>query len=61
MKSQYTWTDDNKQKLTITRVAKDYLITFGGGNHRVQIPKERLTYILLHLEEEQLSNDSSTN
>ena len=61
MKSQYTWTDDNKQKLTITRVAEDYLITFGGGNHRVQIPKERLTYILLRLEEEQLPNDSSTN
>ena len=61
MKSQYTWTDNNKQKLTITKVAKDYLITFGGGNHRVQIPAERLTYILVNLEKEQLSNDTTTN
>ncbi len=61
MKPEYTWTDDRKQRLTITRVASDYLITFGNGDKRVQIPKERLTYILLNLEKELLPYDSSTN
>lgn len=55
MKKQFTYTDNRQQKMTVTKVANDYLFSFGATGHRVQIPKDRLEYILKHLDEELVS------
>lgn len=61
MKKQFTYTDNRKQKLTIVKVADDYLFSFGATGYRVQIPKERLDYILNHLDEELVSDATKVN
>lgn len=58
MKKQFTYTDNRKQKLTVVKVADDYLFSFGATGNRVQIPKAQLEYILKHLDEE-LTNDAT--
>ncbi len=61
MKPQYTYTDNNGQKLTLTKVADTYLATFNNKDTRVQIPKEVLEYILTNLEKELATYDSLSN
>lgn len=61
MKKQFTYTDNRKQKMTIVKVAEDYLFSFGATGHRVQIPKTQLEYILKHLDEELPGNISKAS
>lgn len=52
MKPLITFLDNNNRKLTITKVANNYLIAVGNKGQMIQIPEHILAFMFTKLEPE---------